>query len=112
MSVCIIKLIVYDQNVTNARLGCYKGMTGVLDEDIINEGVIDTIEQFLQRYDVFVCIIQLMVYDWDVTNARLGCYKGKTGVLDEDIINEGVIDTIEQLLQRYDVCMYYKVDCV
>ena len=35
-----------------------------------------------------------------------------TGVLDEDIINEGVIDTIEQLLQRYDVCMYYIVDCV
>ena len=53
-----------------------------------------------------------MVYDWDVTNARLGCYKGKTGVLDEDIINEGVIDTIEQLLQRYDVCMYCLVDCV
>ncbi|VDI49980.1 Hypothetical predicted protein, partial [Mytilus galloprovincialis] len=67
-------------------------MTGVLDEDIINEGVIDTIEQLLQRYDVS-----------DVTNARLGCYKGMTGVLDEDIINEGVIDTIEQLLQRYDV---------
>ena len=52
------------------------------------------------------------MYDWDVTNAWLGCYKGMTGVLDEDIINEGVIDTIEQLLQRYDVCMYYIVDCV
>ena len=49
MSVRIKKLIVYDQDVTNARLGCYKGMTGVLDEDIINEGVIDTIEQLLQR---------------------------------------------------------------
>ena len=35
-----------------------------------------------------------------------------TRVLDKDIINEGVIDTIEQLLQRYDVCMYYIVDCV
>ena len=35
-----------------------------------------------------------------------------TRVLEEDIINEGVIDTIEQLLQRYDVCMYYKVECV
>ncbi|VDI30241.1 Hypothetical predicted protein [Mytilus galloprovincialis] len=81
-------------------------MTGVLDEDIINEGVIDTIEQLLQRYDV--CVIDtveqlLQRYVSDVTNARLGCYKGMTGVLDEDIINEGVIDTIEQLLQRYDV---------
>ena len=35
-----------------------------------------------------------------------------TGVLDEHIINEGVIDTIEQLIQRYDVCMYYIVECV
>ena len=49
------------------------------------------------------CIIQLIVYDWDVPNAILGCYKGMTGVSDEDIINEGVIDTIEQLLQRYNV---------
>ena len=51
---------------------------------IVNEGMIDTIEQLLQRYDV----------------------------LDVDLIYIGVIDTIEQLLQRYDVCMYYKVDCV
>ena len=36
-----------------------------------------------------------------------------TGVLDVVIIYVGVIDTIEQLLQKYDVCMYYnKVDCV
>ena len=35
-----------------------------------------------------------------------------TGVLDVDLIHVGVIDTVEQLLQRYDVCMYYKVDCV
>ena len=35
------------------------------------------------------------MYDWDVPNAWLGCYKGMTGVLDEDIINEAVIDTIE-----------------
>ena len=33
-------------------------------------------------------------------------------VLDVDIIYVGVIDTTQQLLQRYDVCMYYKVDCV
>ena len=52
MSVCIIQLIVYDLNVANAWLGCYEGMTGVLDEDILNEGVIDTIEQRLQRLDV------------------------------------------------------------
>ncbi|VDI35986.1 Hypothetical predicted protein [Mytilus galloprovincialis] len=59
-----------------------------------------------------VCIKWLIVYDWDVPNALLGCYEGMTGVLDEDIINEGVIDTIEQLLQRYDVFMDYQVDCV
>ena len=52
------------------------------------------------------------MYDWDVPNAILGCYEGMTGVLAEDIINEGVIDTIEQLIQRYDVRMYYIVECV
>ena len=56
----------------------------MLDKDIINEGVIDTIEQLLQRYDV----------------------------LDVDLIYVGVIDTVKQLLQRYVVCMYYIVDCV
>ena len=45
------------------------------------------------------------MYDCDVQNAWLGCYDGMTGVLEEDIINEGVIDTIEQRLQRLDVCM-------
>ena len=35
-----------------------------------------------------------------------------TGVLDVDLIDVGVIDTVEQLLQRCDVCTNYKVDCV
>ena len=52
------------------------------------------------------------MYDCDVPNDRLGCYKDMTGVLYEDIINECVIDTIEQVLQRYDVRMYYIDDCV
>ena len=86
-------------------------MTGVLDEDIINEGVIDTIEQLLQRYDVRMYYI--------VDCVRLGCHKFLTRVLQghamdvrKDIIHVGVIDTVEQLIQRYVVCMYYKVDCV
>jgi hypothetical protein len=65
----------------------------------------------ITRYDV--CVFYIVEFVW------LGCHKCLTRVLprawrvlDEYIINEGVIDTIEQLLQRYDVFMYYKVDCV
>ena len=67
---------------------------------------------FEKRYFCFLKPCGYRLYDWDVLNAWLGCYEGMTGVLDEDIINEGVIDTIEQWLQRYDDCMYYIVDCV
>ena len=131
-------------------------MTGVLDVDLIHVGVIDTVEQFFQRYDVCMyhkvdCVwlgchkcqtrvlqghdlgVRWRHYKWRcdrynrtiitkiwcfcmyyiVDCVWLGChkcltlvlqgYKGMTGVLDEDIINEGVIDTKEQLLQRYVV---------
>ena len=80
-------------------------MTGVLDEDIINEGVIDTIEQLLQWYDVCMyCIV-----DW----LWLGCPKcltrvlwSMTGVLDVNLVYVGVIDTIEKILQdMMSVCI-------
>ena len=80
-------------------------MTGVLDVDLIHVGVIDTVEQLLQRY--VVCMYYIVDCVW------LGCHKCLTRVLQgHDIKNEGVIDTIEQLLQRYDVCIYCLVNCV